>query len=240
MRWSRSISTRTISTSARSRAGSEGKSLEKTAQFWSRKEIAGGKHLVWLQDEKRAKKDEGTDKTRFALYSYTGNGFIDAFPLNKKKVTVVDSGRLAGIKINKITLTADLDQENSGSVGDLDGTWELPKKVKANKGTSFKSTLNSVAGKKYAGALSSLPPPEVDLEGASPVSFGEVNFVRGKLSADGKASLKPNHPALSGRSRFRRSWHGWPASACSNTLSMRPRSRASCRFPGVTIDDGRS
>lgn len=212
--------------------GSEGKSLEKTAQFWSRKEIAGGKHLVWLQDEKRAKKDEGTDKTRFALYSYTGNGFIDAFPLNKKKVTVVDSGRLAGIKINKITLTADLDQENSGSVGDLDGTWELPKKVKANKGTSFKSTLNSVAGKKYAGALSSLPPPEVDLEGASPVSFGEVNFVRGKLSADG--TLTASHPLFAGVQIPVR-WRG-DDFAFEHTFSV-DQLKGKLPVPGLTIDD---
>ena len=41
-------------------------------------------HLTWLKDEKRPKKDEGTDKSRFALYSDTGAGFIDAFALSAR------------------------------------------------------------------------------------------------------------------------------------------------------------
>jgi len=176
--------------------GAEGKNLEKTSQFWSRQQIVGGKHLAWLKDEERAKKDDGTDKTRFALYSATGSGFIDAFPLSKNQVKVVDSGRLAGIRIQSITLSADFESATGGSVGQIKGTWDLPPSVKAHKGKTFESGLNSVAGKKYAGALAGLTPPEVDIEGASPVTFGQLDFVRGKLSADG--TLTTSHPLFSG------------------------------------------
>ncbi|WP_300336145.1 DUF4157 domain-containing protein [Accumulibacter sp.] len=213
-------------------AGGEGKNLEKTAQFWSRKEIVGGKHLIWLQDEKRAKKDEGTDKTRFALYSHTGQGFIDAFPLNKKKVTVVDSGRLAGIKIEKIEITADLDQENSGNIGQLVGKWELPKNVEVSAGTGFQSTLNGVKGKKYAGALSMPPPPKVDVKGGSPVTFGEVGFVRGKLSADG--TLTASHPLFAGVQIPVR-WRG-DDFAFEHTFSV-DQLKGKLPVPGLTIDD---
>ncbi|WP_300450081.1 DUF4157 domain-containing protein [Accumulibacter sp.] len=212
--------------------GGEGKNPEKTAQFWSRQQISEGKHLIWLQDEKRPAKDDGNDKTRFALYSYTGQGFIDAFPRNKKTVTLIDSGRLAGIELKSITLTADLDKDHTGSVGELKGSWDLPKGVKANKGTTFQSTLNSVSGKKYAGALSSLSPPQVEVEGASPVSFGELAFVRGKLSVDG--TLTTTHPLISGVPIPVR-WRG-DDFAFEHTFSIE-QLKGKLPVPGLTIDD---
>ncbi|MFZ5543137.1 MAG: eCIS core domain-containing protein [Pseudomonadota bacterium] len=211
-------------------AGGEGKNLEKTSQFWSRKEITEGKHLVWLKDEDRPKKDDGTDKTRFALYSYTGAGFIDAYPLNKNKVTVADTGRLAGIKLTSITLQADFDKASGGSIGQIKGTWDLPKSVKASKGKAFESALNAVAGKPYAGAIASLTPPELDVEGASPVSFQQVDFVRGKLSAEGQ--LKTSHPLFPGIDIPVR-WRG-DDFAFEYTI---PVGSLKLPVPGLTIDD---
>lgn len=212
--------------------GGEGKNLEKGAQFWSRQEITAGKHLAWLKDEGQPKND-GTDKSHFALYSYTGNGFIDSFPLSKNKVSLIDSGRLAGIKLSALTLNADFDSAAGGApIGLLKGAWDLPSQIKASEGKTFESPLLSVAGKKYAGALSSLPPPKLDMQGASPVTFGEIGFARGKLSADG--TLTTTHPLFAGVEIPVR-WRGddfafeytFPVDQLAGKLPI----------PGVTIDE---
>lgn len=178
--------------------GGEGKNLEKTSQFWSAKQIQGGAHLTWLKDEERPKKDDGNDKSRFALYSYTGEGFIDAFPLSGNKVAVGGNSRLFGITIASITLNKGFDKVEGGPVGSLSGRWDLPKGAKTKNPPAFDSTLNAVAGKPYAGALSSLPPPEVEIEGASPVTFAAIDFLRGKVQAEG--TLKTEHELFGGLS----------------------------------------
>ena len=212
--------------------GAAGKNPESTAQFWSREQISGGKHLAWLKDEERAKTDDGSDKSRFALYSYTGAGFIDAFPLSKNIVTLVDSGRLAGIKLGSLVLNPDFETASGGAIGRIKGDWVLPVGVKANKGKTFESALNAVPDKKYAGALASLTPPETEVDGASPVAFEAVDFVRGKLSADGV--LTTSHPLFPGVQIPVR-WRGGDF-AFEHTFSI-DELAGKLPIPGVTIDD---
>jgi 5-methylcytosine-specific restriction endonuclease McrA len=211
-------------------AGGEGKNLEKTSQFWSREEIAAGKHLTWLKDEDRPKQGDGTDKSHFALYSLTGNGFIEAFPLSKNEVKVANSGRLSGIAIKSITLAKDFDKGGKGDIGTLEGTWDLPEGVKAQAGKAFKSGLTPVPGKPYAGALAVLEAPKVDVDGMSPVAFGPVDFVRGKVSAEG--TLKVTHPLFEGVEIPVR-WRG-DDFAFEFVL---PLGAIKLPIPGVTIDD---
>ena len=214
-------------------AGEEGKNLERTARFWSRKEITAGKHLAWLRDEKRNERDDGTNKSRFALYAYTGEGFIDAFNLNKNKVSAQDSGRLAGIKVKRVDLTANLASANTGRIGTLTGTWELPKNVSVDGSSSVSLGLDAVPGKKYAGKLAdAVKGPKLIVKGASPVSFGEMEFVRGKLNGDGV--LSPEHALFTGLQIPVR-WRGdelafeytVPVTALQGKLPV----------PGLTIDD---
>ena len=211
-------------------AGGEGKNAEATSQFWALDQIKNGAHLSWLRDEDRPQGDDGTDKTRFALYSYSGNGFIDAFPLSGNKVSVVDSGRLFGIAIDEIGLNKGFDKAGSGPIGSLKGSWKLPKGAKTKKPKAFQSTLNAVADKPYAGALSSLPPPEVEIEGASPVSFDSIDFTRGKVAADG--TLKTEHPLFSGLP-IPVEWRG-DEFALSYTIDG-PAFKLP--VPGLTVDD---
>ena len=219
---------------AKVEGGAAGKNPEGTAQFWSRKEVLGGKHLTWLADEKRDKKDDGTDKTRFALYSFTGEGFIDAFALNKNVVRVTDSGRLAGVKLKAITLNPDFESAAGGAIGSAKGSWELPSGVAlaAGEPNVFDSPLNAVPGKKYAGALAGATPPKLDVKGASPVEIGSVDFVRGKLSADG--TLSPTSPLLDGL-KIPVRWRGKDF-AFEYTVNA-TQLAGKLPIPGVTIDD---
>lgn len=213
--------------------GASGKTPESTSQFWSRQQIVEGKHLVWLKDEKRDAKDEGTDKTRFALYSDTGAGFIDAFPLSGNKVTAKNSGRLSGIKITAINITTDLAQPGgTGSVGNLTGEWDMPKDLMLKDDKTISVALNRVAGKPYAGALASFTPPGVEVKGASPVKFNSVGFVRGKVSADGV--LTASHELFAGLQIPVR-WRG-DEFAFEYTMSADDL-KDKVKLPGVTIDD---
>jgi hypothetical protein len=212
--------------------GGAGKNPESTSQFWSREQIAKGEHLVWLKNDPRAAKDDGTHKDRFALYSDTGAGFIDAFPLKKNKVNVHNSGRLAGLRIDSITLTADLDQPGTGPVGTLEGTWDLPRTVKVNAGKRFTATLNRITSKPYAGALASLNPPGLDVPGASPVAFEQVSVVRGQVVADG--TLTASHELFQGLQIPVR-WRG-DELAFEYTLSAGDLSDK-LKLPGITVDD---
>ncbi len=159
---------------------------EASAQFWSSKQINQGAHLGWLKDDAAAVKNDGTDKSRFALYSYTGAGFIDAFSLAGNKVHVSDSGRLHGIAISAITVDKGFEKAAKGAgIGKLTGKWELPKGVTTTAGP-FEVGLVAIDKKPYGGAMASLPPPpDSDVTGASPVTFTEVNFLRGSVVADG-------------------------------------------------------
>jgi hypothetical protein len=177
-------------------SGSSTTATEGKSGFWSRDDIAAGKHLTWLKDEKRPAKDEGTDKTRFALYSDTGNGFITAFPLSGNTVSVGGSQQLSGIKITAIDITTDLSKPGTGSVGTLTGDWVLPQDVRKKDEKGLSITLNRIVGKQYAGALASFTPPDVDVKGASPVKFDKVNFVRGQVQANG--TLTASHELFAG------------------------------------------
>jgi hypothetical protein len=212
--------------------GGAGKNPESTAQFWSRDQIVKGEHLKWLKDDPRAAKDDGTRKDRFALYSDTGAGFIDAFALKKNQVSVHNSGRLAGLKINKITLTGDLGQPGTGPVGTLEGTWDLPNTVKVNAGKTFSATLNRIGNKPYAGALASLTPPGMDVPGASPVAFEQISVVRGQVFADG--TLTASHELFQGL-KIPVRWRG-DELAFEHTLTATDLSDT-FKLPGITIDE---
>lgn len=214
------------------KGGGAGKNPESTSQFWSRDQIVKGEHLKWLKDDPRAAKDDGTRKDRFALFSDTGAGFIDAFPLKKNKVSVHNSGRLAGLKINKITLTGDLGQPGTGPVGSLEGTWDLPKTVKVNAGKTFSATLNRIGNKPYAGALASLTPPGMDVPGASPVAFEQVSVSRGQVFADG--TLTASHELFEGL-KIPVRWRG-DELAFEHTLTATDLSDK-FKLPGITIDE---
>ncbi|HEY0822840.1 MAG TPA: DUF4157 domain-containing protein, partial [Ramlibacter sp.] len=212
--------------------GGEGRHLEATSRFWARTEITAGKHLAWLKGEQVAQKKDGSDKSHFALYSYTGQAFIDAFPLNRNKVSVSDSGRLAGIRLgpNAIRLNPGFDKGSGGTVGSIKGTWELPKQVQAQEGKDFESPLNAVPNKPYAGSLSSLTPPKVDAKGASPVSFEQLDFVRGRLTADG--ILTTSHPLFPGIQIPVR----WRGDDFAFEYTFQP-TQLKLPVPGLTVDE---
>lgn len=158
---------------------------EKGAQFWSSKQIIGGAHLSWLKDDAPNAKEDGTKKNRFALYSFTGNGFIEAYALSGTTVSVGGGGRLHGINITSIKLNKGFDKAAAGTaIGTLAGKWELPKGVTGPE-EPISVSLNAIAGKPYAGSMASLPPPTLNVNGASPVTFTQIDFLRGELYANG-------------------------------------------------------
>lgn len=158
---------------------------EKGSQFWSSKQIIGGIHLDWLKDDAPNAKEDGTKKNRFALYSFTGNGFIEAYALSGTTVSVGGGGRLHGINITSIKLNKGFDKAPAGTaIGTLNGKWELPKGVTGPE-EPISVGLNAIAGKPYAGSMASLPPPTLNVNGASPVTFTQIDFLRGELYANG-------------------------------------------------------
>jgi hypothetical protein len=215
--------------------GGEGKNTEDTSQFWSSKQVLAGAHLVWLKDVDRPKKDDGNDKTRFALFSGTGQGFIDAFPLRGNMVAVSNRGRLGGIALTKITLDKDFAKAKAdAAIGRLEGQWVIPRgtSAKSKADTKFATTLNAIAGKRYAGSLESPKPPEMDLHGASPLSFGAVEFGRGRLFADG--TLTPSHPLLAGL-KIPVAWRGGDFSL--EYVVQADELAGKLPLPGVSIDE---
>ena len=215
--------------------GGSAKNPEKTSQFWSRDEIVKGKHLAWLMPDPAEKPSDGTDAKRFALYSGTGAGYIDSFAYNKSKktVSVANNGRLAGIDLTAIKITADLGKAGlSGDIGTLEGTWSLPKSVKVNAGKKFSVGLKAVAGKPYAGAMDNLPAPEMDVPGASPVAFEQISVLRGQVFADG--TLTASHELFQGL-KIPVRWRG-DELAFEHTLTATDLSDK-FKLPGITIDE---
>ena len=215
--------------------GGSTKNPEKTSQFWSRDEIVKGKHLAWLMPDPAEKPSDGTDAKRFALYSGTGAGYIDSFNYNKSKktVSVADNGRLAGIDLTAIKITADLGKAGlTGVIGTLEGNWALPKTVKVKAGKKFSVGLKAVAGKPYAGAMDNLPAPEMDVPGASPVSFEQIGVLRGQVFADG--TLTASHELFAGV-KIPVRWRG-DELAFEHTLTATDLSDK-FNLPGITVDE---
>lgn len=204
---------------------------EKGAQFWSRAQIKNGEHLTWLKDDPRAAKDDGTKPNRFVLYSFTGNGFIDAFDLSGVNVKAVNKGRLNGIELKSITLNPGFDKVTSGAVGKLLGVWELPDGVEGPK-EKFEVVLNAVAGKPYAGSMATLPPPTLEQKGASPITFQEIGFAQGGIFADG--ILTASHPLFTGV-KIPVRWRG-KSLAFEYTLSASDL-QGKLPLPGITVDE---
>ena len=213
--------------------GGEGKHPESSSQFWSRGDIEAGKHFSWLIDEKRDPKADGNDKTRFALYSATGNGFIDVFPLNNNIVTTAgNTGRLSGIAIDSITLKPGFDTMTGGEIGTLAGSWKLPANIRLTSETKITLGINKSGDKKYAGALSPLPAVAADIKGASPVEFKEISLLRGQVFGDGV--LKPSLSLLQGV-EIPVQWRGgdvrFEYTVSSDAL------KGKLPVPGIQIDD---
>lgn len=203
---------------------------EKGAQFWSSTQINAGTHLSWLKPDAKAEKDDGTKKDRFALYSFTGQGFIEAFSLHGTTVGVSSSGRLHGIKLASIQLNPGFEKAGPGtSIGTLTGTWELPKGV-AGPEEQLVVTLNAIDKKPYAGAMASLPPPTLQIQGASPVTFTQIDFLRGEVTANG--TLTTTHEMFPGVEIPVR-WRGGEF-AFEHTFST---DNLKLSLPGVTVDE---
>lgn len=204
---------------------------EASAQFWSSAQINHGDHLKWLKDDAAEKKDDGTDKSRFALYSYTGAGLIDAFALRGTTVTINDSRRLHGIALASIKLDKGFEKATANaSIGMLKGKWDLPKGVTGGK-DPFEVAITAIAKKPYGGAMASLPPPPAaDVTSASPVTFSEVNFLRGSVYADG--TLTPTLawlPAIPIPVRWRGDEFAFEHTFAASDLKL--------QLPGVVVEE---
>lgn len=203
---------------------------EKSAQFWSSKQINAGAHLGWLKDDTPDAKEDGSKKNRFALYSFTGQGFIEAFALSGTTVSVGNSGRLHGINLKSIKLNKDFDKASPGSsIGTLNGSWELPKGVQGPE-EPISVGLTAIAGKPYAGAMASLAPPTLNVNGASPVTFTQIDFLRGEVYANG--TLKTTHeffPDVNIPVRWRGDDFAFEHTFSTDNLKL--------SLPGVVVDD---
>lgn len=203
---------------------------EKGAQFWSSTQINAGAHLSWLKPDAKAEKDDGTKKDRFALHSFTGQGFIEAFNLSGNTVSVKNSGRLHGIKLASIILNPGFDKASPGAtIGTLTGSWELPKGVQGPE-EQLVVSLTAIDKKPYAGAMASLPPPTLNVNGASPVTFTQIDFLRGEVTANG--TLKTTHEMFPGVEIPVR-WRG-DDFAFEHTFST---DNLKLSLPGVTVDE---
>lgn len=204
---------------------------EATSQFWSSAQIRDGAHLKWLKDDAAADKADGRDKSKFALYSYTGEGLIDAYALKGNTVHVGASERVHGIVLASITLNEGFEKAGAGAgIGKLTGTWKLPHGVQGPP-ERFEVAITALAGKPFGGAMASLPPPPpVELQGMSPVAFTEVNFLRGNVMADG--NLTPTLAWLP-KIPIPVRWRG-DEFAFSQTFSA---TDLTLQLPGVTVEE---
>lgn len=179
------------------RSGGEGAHLEATSQFWSQSDIKAGKHLTWLIDEKRKKNEDGNTPGTFVLKSPTGSAFIAAFHIDGKgTVSGLPTDRVGGLHIDTITLNPKFEDATSGELGSLSGKWNFPEEVRTASAENISIPILKIEGLKYAGKLGEVPVQEADVQGASPLVFKKIEFLRGKVYSDGE--LAPTLAILEG------------------------------------------
>ena len=179
----------------------ESKRKEGGSVFWSKEQIEALDHVLSQLGGAGNLKGDAND---FALLSPTGNLLIARLHHGNGKNNIAIAGKqaggMAGFKMKRLVLNPKYNDATLGAnIGTLEGELNFGPKVaippgNVSVGVSQAKHPGEHSGKVGSSAGAGLP-NEVDFKPMSPLALSDITF--GK-AVYGKASLKPNHPALSG------------------------------------------